>query len=290
MKKYFFIIIVFCIFMGRIYYINSYENVKYKTLLNNKTNNYVNGPSAPRGRILDRNGKVLVDNIGIKTVFYTKLKGISRKDEINIARELASLIDIEINNNSLKQFWLVTHNNGDDLITEEEWQLYNERKLSSQDLKKYKYERVTTEDLNAMDELEKKSATIYDLMNKGYSYEKKIIVRDISDEEYGNLIAENIKGITTGLTWERIYNYGDTLKDIFGTIGNIPEEEKDNYLKKGYELNDIVGLSYLELEYEDYLKGEKDQYKVNKDNTLELLKEGKRGNDLVLSIDIDRQY
>ena len=42
--------------------------------LEEKTNIYVNGISAPRGRILDTNGKVLVDNIGVKTIYYNKIK------------------------------------------------------------------------------------------------------------------------------------------------------------------------------------------------------------------------
>ncbi len=289
MKKYFIIIMIFSILLGRVIYLNIYNKDNYVKKLENKTINYVEGASAPRGRIIDRNGKILVDNTGIKTVFYTKLKDISLKDELNIARKLASIINIPINENSLKNYYLVTHNNGDDLITNEEYEKYKERKLSSEDLKRLKNERIKEEDLNSLSGEEKESATIYDLMNKGYSYQKKLILKGISDEEYSLLIDENIKGITTELTWERLYNYGDTLKDIFGSIGYIPEEEKDEYLKKDYNLEDIVGLSYLEKEYEDYLKGEKDLYKVNRDNTLTKVKEGKKGNDLILSIDIDVQ-
>ena len=289
MKKYFIIIIIFSLLLGRVIYLNIYNKDNYVKKLENKTINYVEGASAPRGRIIDRKGKILVDNTGIKTVFYTKLKDISLKDELNIARKLASIINIPINENSLKNYYLVTHNNGDDLITNEEYEKYKERKLSSEDLKRLKNERIKEEDLNSLSGEEKKSATIYDLMNKGYSYQKKLILKGISDEEYSLLIDENIKGITTELTWERLYNYGDTLKDIFGSIGYIPEEEKDEYLKKDYNLEDIVGLSYLEKEYEDYLKGEKDLYKVNRDNTLTKVKEGKKGNDLILSIDIDVQ-
>ena len=289
MKKYFIIIIIFSLLLGRVIYLNIYNKDNYVKKLENKTINYVEGASAPRGRIIDRKGKILVDNTGIKTVFYTKLKDISLKDELNIARKLASIINIPINENSLKNYYLVTHNNGDDLITNEEYEKYKERKLSSEDLKRLKNERIKEEDLNSLSEEEKESATIYDLMNKGYSYQKKLILKGISDEEYSLLIDENIKGITTELTWERVYNYGDTLKDIFGSIGYIPEEEKDEYLKKDYNLEDIVGLSYLEKEYEDYLKGEKDLYKVNRDNTLTKVKEGKKGNDLILSIDIDVQ-
>ena len=69
----------------------------------------------------------------------------------------------------------------------------------------------------------------------------------------------------------------------------MPSELKNEYLKKGYSLTDRVGISYLEKEYEDYLKGTKATYKVNKDNTLTLLTEAKKGNDLVLSIDINLQ-
>ena len=289
MKKYLFLILIFSIFMGRVFYINMHNGEEYHAMLDKKTNTYVYGSSAPRGRILDRNGKVLVDNVGIKTVFYTKLKSITKDDEIEIAYKLAQIINVEVNEESLKPFWLLTHDNGDDLITNEEWELYEMRKLSSKDLRKLKYERITDELLSSLNDLDKESATIYNLMNKGYSYSKKEIVRNITDEEYSSIVDSNIEGITTELTWEREYIYGDTLKDIFGNIGSIPKDLKDEYLKKGYELNDIVGLSYLELEYEDYLKGKKDLYKVNSDNTLTLVEEGSQGNDLVLSIDIDVQ-
>ena len=94
MKKYFIIIMIFSLLLGRVIYLNIYNKDNYVKKLENKTINYVEGASAPRGRIIDRNGKILVDNTGIKTVFYTKLKDISLKDELNIARKLASIINI----------------------------------------------------------------------------------------------------------------------------------------------------------------------------------------------------
>ena len=289
MKKYILLGLVFLTFLGRIVYLNYYKGEYYQRLLFSKTNNYVYGSSAPRGRIMDRNGVVLVDNKGIKTIYYTKLKSVKEKDEIEIAYKLASIINIKVDEEALKDFWLILNNHGDDLITDKEWQLYEERKIDEQEIKKLKLDRITEEELNNLSALDKKSATIYKLMNKGYSYDRKEIVRNISDEEYTMVMEENIPGITSGITFERVYNYGDTLKDIFGKVGPIKEEEKDEYLKKGYALNDIVGLSYLELYYEDYLKGEKDLYKVNDDNTLTLVQSGKQGNDLVLSIDINVQ-
>ena len=126
-------------------------------------------------------------------------------------------------------------------------------------------------------------------MNKGYSYEPKEIVSNLSDTDYATILEENILGIFGGLKWERVYNSGNTLRDIFGSVGSIPKEEIDDYLDNSYNRSDLVGISYLEKEYEEYLKGEKDIYKVNSDNTLTLVKEGSSGSDLYLSIDIDLQ-
>ncbi len=289
MKKYLILIGIFTIILGRILFLNIVKGEYYQDLLIKKTNNYVYGSSAPRGRILDCNGKVLVDNKGIKTVFYRKDKGITIKEELEIAKDLANILQVDINSNSLKNYYLITHNNGDDLITKEEWDLYEMRKLSSQDLKNLKNDRITKEMLNNLSDLEKEVATIYDLMNKGYSYDKKKIASNISDTQFSEIIDSNIKGVNVELTWERVYNYGNTLKDIFGTIGSIPADKKEEYLQKGYNLSDIVGLSYLENYYEDYLKGEKDLYEVDENNNLKLIKEGRNGYDLVLSIDIDVQ-
>ena len=41
--------------------------------------------------------------------------------------------------------------------------------------------------------------------------------------------------------------------------------------------------------YDDILKGVKNKYKMNRDNSLELISEGKRGNDIYLTIDIELQ-
>jgi len=290
-KTIIFLIIMFIVIVIRIYNLNVTHKEKYQKLLIEKTTTYVYGNNAPRGRILDRNGKVLVDNIGIKSVYYRKLKNVSINEELEIAEILASILDININNNVnvLKKYWLLKNNNGEELITFEEYELYKKRKLNSEDILKMKYKRITEKELDDLNDLDKEIATIYDLMNKGYSYDRKLIIENIDDFTYSKLIDKNIEGININVTWKRIYNYGDTLKDIYGTIGNIPEEKKNEYLNKGYELNDIVGLSYLEYQYEDYLKGEKDLYQVNSDNSLTLIKEGKKGNDLVLSIDIDVQ-
>ena len=291
-REYFYFILIIFIFsiLGiRLLFIQNNKDM-YQDELLSKTEVYINGGSAPRGRILDTNGNVLVDNIGVNTIYYNKVKGISSTDEIAIAKELASILTTKkASITELKEYWLVQNNNGKDLITNEEYQLLEERKINSAEIADLKLERITDDMLEAYTELDYKAAFIYSLMNDGYVYNKKLILKDVSETEYAQVIEKNIPGITGELSWERIYLYGDTLKNIFGSVGPIPEEKKDEYLSSDYELTDTVGLSYLEQEYEEYLKGTKAKYLVNSDNTLTLVSEEKRGNDLVLSIDINLQ-
>lgn len=294
MKKrrcfYYGLFIIFFVILGiRLVQVQLHKD-SYQEKLLAKTEIYVAGTSAPRGRILDTNGNVLVDNIGVKTIYYNKIKGISTKEEIAIAEYLASILSIkEANDNALKEYWLILNNDGKNLITAEEYRLLEERKITNADLEKLKRERITAEMLETFTEIDKKAANIYSLMNEGYAYSKKMILKNVDESEYAKVIESNIPGITGELSWERLYLYDDTLKNIFGSIGAIPEEKKEEYLAAGYELTDIVGLSYLELEYEEYLRGTKAEYLVNSDNTLTLISEEKRGNDLVLSIDINLQ-
>ncbi len=269
----------------------------YTKLLNKKVNIIIEGNSAPRGRILDRNGNILVDNIGVKEIVYTKIRGITTQEEIDIAYKLAENINIinRIKPNELKKFWmLLNKDRANNLIKKEEYELQKQRKLNSKDIENLKYERITEEMLKELTEKDRTAAYIYKLMNTGYSYQEKVIKnKDVTESEYAIINELNLKGVRGDITWERTYPYKEVFKTILGTISSsssgVPSELKNEYLKKGYSLTDRVGISYLEKEYEDYLKGTKATYKVNKDNTLTLLTEAKKGNDLVLSIDINLQ-
>ena len=269
-----------------------FSNQNYQQKYEEKTTILVKSLSTPRGRILDCKGRVLVDNIGIKGVVYRKMKDIKKEDELTIAYELAKRLEINqtLSKNDLKKFWLTKYpEEGEALITLEEKELLEKRKLTTNDLYLLKLDRITDEQLSVFDDSDKKAALIYQLMNNGYSSEAKIIKLEVSEEEYARVLEASLPGVTNEMYFKRTYPYGNSLKSLFGTIGSIPEEEKQMFLDLGYALNDTVGISYLEKQYEEYLKGEKDIYKVNQDGTLELIKEGKKGNDLVLSIDIEMQ-
>lgn len=268
----------------------------YKEKLNSLTNVIVYGESAPRGRIYDRNYNLLVDNIAVPIIYYKKIDKITKQEEIELIYEVIDKLELEydkLKTRNLKEFYLVLYpNKGNEKITEEEWDKQKQRVLNSSDIENLKIARITDDELNTLSETDRKAAYLYYLMNQGYSYSEKIIKSsNVTDSEYAYFSENNykLKGFDTKVNWERNYLYQDTLKKILGSVGSIPKEEKESYLKKGYELTDIVGLSNIEKQYEDILKGTKAKYKKVASNKLVLLEDAKRGKDIVLSIDINLQ-
>ena len=277
--------------LSSLFYIQIINQKFYKEKLVSLTEKRVFGNTAPRGRILDRNGKVIVDNKPVKVIFYEKQIGNTAKDELNIATKLASILEVDytkITDNILKDYYMRIHSDLK-LITDEEYTLYKNRKLTSKELESIKKERITPEQIATID---KETAYIYYLMNNGFSYTEKIIKNEnVTELEYAT-IAENtkkLKGVGIRLDWQRYYPYGTTMRGILGNVGSIPAEKKSEYLSRNYTQDDIVGISYLEYQYDSYLKGEKNEYIIHSNGTKTLLKEGTKGNDIFLNIDIELQ-
>lgn len=289
---------LFLILIFRISYLQLFNTKASLSELKKLSTKMVYGPSMPRGRIYDRNLNVIVDNVGTNMISYKKESGVTTSDEIEIAYLLAEKIDVDyvkLTTNMLKDFWIVQNEEAaDNKITKSEYEAYERRKLKAKDLENLKKERITEDELSVYDEVDKEAAYIYYLMMNGYSYDEKVIKDEATDEEYA-FVAQNkdkLPGVLTSTSWKRTYPYGDTLRQILGNVSTseqgIPEELKAEYLNNGYALNDRVGLSYLELQYEDELKGKKDKYKVQNGKKT-LVEKGSKGNDIVLSIDINLQ-
>lgn len=288
-----FLFLIILFYLVKIIYLNSYY---YQEKLEKLTEVIVEGESAPRGRIYDRNYNLLVDNVSVPVIYYQKDKNITIEEEISLAYQVLEYLDIDESKlalRNLKEFWL--HNNLQEAasrITEEEYEKLERRILDSSDIENLKIDRITEEDLKGYTETDKKAAYVYYLMNKGYSYEEKIIKsEDVTDEEFSYFSENNdrLSGFNTKITWERKYLYGDTFKSILGSVKSIPREQKDEYLEKGYALTDKVGISNIEKQYEDILKGTKAKYIKKSNSTLEKISDAKRGNDIVLSVDINLQ-
>mgnify|MGYP004529676455 FL=1 len=304
LKRYIFIIVIIFLCFGiigvRLFSLQILSRDEYTVSLERAVEKRVESTSAPRGRIYDRNYNLLVDNVAVKTIYYKKENNITTKEEVELAYKVADLIEVDyssLTDYRLKNFWYVQNKeDAKKKITDKEWKLNKERKLSDDDIVDLIFERISEEELSKFEDRDKEAAYIYYLMNKGYSYAEKVIKsKDITEKEYA-VISENIdvlRGFNTKLDWERVYLYGDTFKSILGSVSSdtqgIPSELAEYYLDNGYSLADRVGISYLEYQYENYLKGTKAIYKVLSDNTYELVSEGKRGNDIVLTIDINLQ-
>ncbi len=277
------IIITTLIISLRIYNLKVTNSEYYQEQYLIVTDNIIEGSTAPRGRILDINHNVLVDNEEINTITFRLLDDI---DPINSALELINLIDITeaSSEEELINYYLDT-NNPYIKLTEEEIKKYQEKILTKEDIILLQTSRITEEDLSY--DLEMNIAiNLYYQMVSGFNYDTKILKNDVTNEECAKVIESNISGILCEKTYKRVV-VENAISSIYGTTGNITNENKDYYLELGYDLDDTVGLSYLEYQYDEYLKGIKTKYQVNKDNSLTIYEEGSKGNDLVLSIDIN---
>ena len=294
------IMLIMMILLISLFNVQILKNKYYEKQLEELTVTIIEGESTPRGRIYDRNGILIVDNASVKTIYYKKPNNITTKEEINMAYLVSDYIEVDyskLTDNMLKEFWILTNREeAKKRITDDEWNLLEIRKLTTEDIEKLKLERVTEDDLKEYKIRDKEACYIYNLMNKGYYYTEKTIKNNyVSDAEYGK-IAEHLDvlpGFNVKLDWERYYPFGNVFKTILGSVSSsssgIPYNLKDYYLEKGYSLTDRVGTSYIEYQYEEYLKGTKATYEVNSDGSYTELTKGSRGNDIVLTIDINLQ-
>ena len=234
------VMICYVVLTVRLYKVQILQNKHYMDVVIELSNNIVEGSTAPRGRIYDRNGVLLVDNVPVKMITYKKAKGVTTSREIEMAYKIAELISVDyadLKEETLKDFWILNHAKlANNKITEKEWQLLKERKLTNEDIAKRKLERVTKEELEQYKEIDLEAAYIYYLMNKGYSFAEKVIKKEkVTDEEYAIIAAnkDDLEGFNTVLDWERYYPNGNTFRSILGNVSSsesgVPKELKDSY-------------------------------------------------------------
>lgn len=269
------------------------NNEYYETKLSIKENKTYVGKVAKRGRILDRNGKVLVDNKEVYVLNYIKSSNITSDKELELCGILINYLNLDYEKVSIKElkeyFYLVNYDKLIKRANKNVINKYKDRTLSSDEYKEYLKKLITNDDINNLSLEEKKISYLYSLMNKGYRNDIKLIKEDITSEEV-NDIKEYMKyGFSIGIRYKREYPYKETFRKFLGNVGNIPLEEVNKYLEEGYRLNDEVGISYLEKEYESILRGQNEEYVLTATGKKEIVKELKDGNDITLSIDIDLQ-
>ncbi|MFA6409970.1 MAG: penicillin-binding protein 2 [Candidatus Buchananbacteria bacterium] len=148
---------------------------------------------------------------------------------------------------------------------------------------------------------QKPANEIFDiLMNQSpYSYQPVVIAENLTQDQAiaAKILAGRFLGI--GLQIDNSRNYlksGEvqSFSHLLGYTGKIDETKLQEYLAKGYLIDDSVGKSGLEMSYEKELKGINGRQQVEVDATgeaKEILAYQKpvSGDNLVLTIDVDLQ-
>ncbi|TDM02903.1 penicillin-binding protein 2 [Macrococcus hajekii] len=285
----------------RLGYLQIVKTDDYKKAVASNENIEIN-ESVPRGRIYDRNGKLLVDNTAKKAITYTRGRMTTTAEMIDVARELAKFISMptdKLTDMDKQTYYIQTHRDEVSQLMEKEAAQFNENMISQADYDKALYKKVGPHVKLSESELE--IAALYSKMAAGSQLTPQTIKNEeVSEKEYA-LVSQNLAklpGINTSMDWDRKYLYGDTLRTMFGKVSSkeegLPKENIDYYLARGYARNDRVGQSYLEYQYEDVLRGHKKKMKYVTDKSgqitsSEVIDPGSRGNDIILSIDIDLQ-
>lgn len=106
--------------------------------------------------------------------------------------------------------------------------------------------------------------------------------------------AQEFPGLRVGIDPVRVYPEAALTSQILGYVGHIPREEYAAYKALDYEQTDLVGLSGLELIYEDQLRGQTGQQHVEVDangNIVRVQAEepSTPGNNLYLTLDVGLQ-
>ena len=95
------IVFIFAVVVLRLGYLQIAQGSHYNQQIKNSENITMN-EAVPRGRILDRNGKVLVDNASKKAITYTRGKKTSQKEVLKTARDLSKLIKMDTKKNTTR--------------------------------------------------------------------------------------------------------------------------------------------------------------------------------------------
>src|SRR4051794_16576740 len=303
---FFIVFLLFSVLILRLGVVQIVYGEDYKREIERTEDVTINNP-VPRGKMYDTYGNIIVDNVPENAITYTN-NGASQQEMLKVAERLAKLIDKDdkkVTERDKKDYWISTNpKKAEEKVPEKERKALQEKyEADEYDDKVYKLilERITEEDLNELTASDLEVLAIYREFISGYKFTPQIVKnKDVTQEEFA-VVSENLQllpGVDTTTDWERSYAYESTLRSVLGGVTSsdkgLPAEEIDYYLSRDYSRNDRVGTSYLEKQYEDVLHGQKAKVKNVTDQTgkivsTEVITEGQRGKDLVLTIDMELQ-
>ena len=293
----------FIALISRLAYIQLVKGDEFVALVQ-RTETTTAKKSVPRGSIYDSQGRVLVGNKPKLAINYTRPADVKTSTMLEIAKKLTTLISVdasELKERDLKDYWVATNpDKVDSLLTADEKKRIAKENLSTSQTYEMQLEHIPADELNYSD-AEKQVIAIFTKMNSAYALSTVTLKNEGVTEQEVAKISERLgelRGVDVDSDWDREYPMGDMLKTILGTVSSektgLPSDKVKSLLAQGYSLNDRVGTSYLEEQYETVLSGTKTVVKSQTNTKGEVVNTtetypGKGGSNLVLTIDTEFQ-
>ena len=298
------VILLFMTIIGRLLYMQVLNKDFYEKKLASASQTKVTTSSA-RGEIYDASGKPLVENTLKQVVSFTRSNKMTAKDLKEIASQLLGYVSItspNLTERQLADYYLADpeiYKQTVEALPSEKRLDSDGNRLSESELYNNVVDSVQTSQLNYTED-EKKEVYLFSQLNAVGNFATGSIVTDSLTDTQIALIAsasKKLPGISISTSWERKV-LETSLSSIIGSVSSekagLPAEEADAYLKKGYSLNDRVGTSYLEKQYEETLQGKRSVKEIHLDKygnmeSVENIEDGTKGNNIKLTIDLSFQ-
>ncbi|WP_279159759.1 peptidoglycan D,D-transpeptidase FtsI family protein [Thomasclavelia cocleata] len=258
---------------------------------------------APRGEIVDREYTKLVQNTNVICATYYAPKKITDKQLQSSAKFLAKTINLDtslISKRNKKDYFLIAFPDlAKNLVSDEEKIELKKQANYEKALLSLQIDRISDEMLNEhLDEATLIYTHFYYLM-KSCTSGSSILAEGITEQE-ASIIGENadiLPGINVTTDWSRQYVYDNEFKQVLGKVTTkkqgLPVELKNQLLALGYQNDSRVGVSGLEKQYEEILRGNDSSYTLNYDSKgnpiITNAKTGTAGSNIRLTIDWELQ-
>ena len=298
------IVVLFSIIILRLAQMQILNKSFYDEKLNSSTT-YTVTTSNPRGEIYDAVGNLLVSNTVKQVVAFTRSNTITAEEMKELAAKLSTLVTLtetDVTTRQKKDYYLADSDTYAAVVKslpdDEKYDSYGNN-LTESEIYANAINAVTDDEINYSED-ELKLVYIFSQMNAASTFSTvNLTTGDLTEEQIAYITANQSKlsGISIATDWDR-ETPTSSLASIIGTVSSkdsgLPAEEADDYLAKGYSLNDRVGTSYLEKEYEEYLQGTHTVREITTDKngnvvSDEVTSEGKAGQNLKLTVNSDFQ-
>lgn len=295
------VILLFMTIIGRLLYMQVLNKDFYEKKLASASQTKVTTSSA-RGEIYDASGKPLVENTLKQVVSFTRSNKMTATDLKEIAKKLLTYVSISSPNlteRQLADYYLADpeiYKKTVEALPSEKRLDSDGNRLSESELYNNAVDSVPTSQLNYTED-EKKEIYLFSQLNAVGNFATGTIATDpLNDSQVAVIasISKEMPGISISTSWDRKI-LETSLSSIVGSVSSekagLPAEEAEAYLKKGYSLNDRVGTSYLEKQYEETLQGKRSVKEVHLDKygnmeSVENIEAGTKGNNIKLTIDL----